>query len=69
MVPLIVLVTSVLIFWIAGKAGIAAFEDASFVLRAALAAMFLLTAFARWGKRRPDLIRMVPPLFRVPICW
>lgn len=23
--------------------------------------MFLLTASAHWGKRRPDLIRMVPP--------
>jgi uncharacterized membrane protein len=30
-------------------------------LRGALAAMFLLTASAHWGKRRPDLIRMVPP--------
>lgn len=29
-------------------------------LRVALAAMFLLTASAHWGKRREDLIRMVP---------
>lgn len=29
-------------------------------LRIALAAMFLLTASAHWGKRRADLIRMVP---------
>lgn len=29
-------------------------------LRTALAAMFLLTASAHWGKRRDDLIRMVP---------
>ncbi|HLH09725.1 MAG TPA: DoxX family protein [Terriglobales bacterium] len=29
-------------------------------LRIALAAMFLLGASAHWGKRRPDLIRMVP---------
>ena len=29
-------------------------------LRIALAVMFLLTASARWGKRRDDLIRMVP---------
>lgn len=29
-------------------------------LRIALAAMFLLTASAHWGKRRDDLIRMVP---------
>lgn len=30
-------------------------------LRIALAAMFLLTASAHWGRRRGDLIRMVPP--------
>ena len=35
-------------------------------LRIALAAMFLLTASAHWGKRRPDLIRMVPPAFPRP---
>ncbi len=29
-------------------------------LRVGLAAMFLLTASAHWGKRRDDLIRMVP---------
>ena len=29
-------------------------------LRIALAGMFLLTASAHWGKRRNDLIRMVP---------
>jgi uncharacterized membrane protein len=29
-------------------------------LRIALVAMFLLTAFAYWGKRRDDLLRMVP---------
>ncbi len=28
--------------------------------------MFLLTAFAHWGRRRPDLIRMVPPSFPRP---
>jgi uncharacterized membrane protein len=29
-------------------------------LRTALGAMFLLTASAHWGKRRTDLVRMVP---------
>jgi uncharacterized membrane protein len=29
-------------------------------LRAALGAMFLLTASAHWGKRRADMVRMVP---------
>ena len=32
-------------------------------LRMALAGMFLLTASAHWGKRRRDLIQMVPPVF------
>jgi uncharacterized membrane protein len=35
-------------------------------LRVALAGMFLLTASAHWGKRRPDLIRMVPDAFPRP---
>ena len=35
-------------------------------LRIALAAMFLLTASAHWGKRRADLIRMVPAVFSRP---
>jgi uncharacterized membrane protein len=35
-------------------------------LRVALCAMFLLTASAHWGKRRPDLIRMVPTTFPRP---
>ena len=33
-------------------------------LRGALAIMFVLTASAHWGKRRPDLVRMVPTRFR-----
>ena len=35
-------------------------------LRIGLAAMFLLTASAHWGKRRADLIRMVPAVFPRP---
>src|ERR1017187_4138192 len=66
MAPLIVLVASVLLFWLTGKAGVTAFQDLGFVLRAALAAMFVLTASAHWGKRRADLIRMVPPAFPRP---
>ncbi len=60
MAPLIVLLASILFFWLTGKAGVTAFQDFGFALRAALAAMFVLTASAHWGKRRPDLIRMVP---------
>jgi len=61
MAPLILLVILVVVFWLAGRAGIAVFQDPSFVLRAALGFMFLFTASAHWGRRRPDLIRMVPP--------
>jgi uncharacterized membrane protein len=35
-------------------------------LRIALAAMFLLTAWAHFGGLRPDLVRMVPPAFPRP---
>lgn len=66
MAPLIVLVISIVVFWLAGQAGVAAFHDFGFVLRAGLGIMFLLTSSAHWGKRRPDLIRMVPPVFPRP---
>jgi hypothetical protein len=68
MVPLIVLAISIATFWIAGRAGIVVFQDPGFVLRAALALMFALTASAHWGRRRSDLIRMVPLAFRDLIC-
>jgi uncharacterized membrane protein len=58
MQPLIVLITMFLVLIIP-----LGWWDA---LRFALAAMFLLTASAHWGKRRPDLIRMVPPIFPRP---
>ena len=35
-------------------------------LRCGLAGMFLLIASAHWGKRRPDLVRMVPKEFPRP---
>ena len=59
MVPLIVLVVSFLVFRLAGLE-VDCFADWQVALRAALGAMFLLTASAHWGRRRPDLIRMVP---------
>src|SRR5262249_34558818 len=58
MQPLIVLITMFLLLIIP-----LGWWDA---LRFALAAMFLLTASAHWGKRRPDLIRMVPSAFPRP---
>jgi uncharacterized membrane protein len=35
-------------------------------LRVGLTGMFLLAASAHWGRRRPDLVRMVPSGFRRP---
>jgi uncharacterized membrane protein len=64
--PLIILVASAAVFWLCGWAGVVVFQNPGFVLRAALAVMFFLTASAHWGKRRPDLIRMVPPAFPRP---
>jgi uncharacterized membrane protein len=64
--PLVVLVVSVLFFSLCGWAGVGVFQHPGFDLRAGLCLMFLLTASAHWGKRRPDLIRMVPPGFPRP---
>ena len=66
MIPLFVLVISFAVFFLAGKLGVTAFHDTGFALRCALACMFVLSASAHWGKRRPDLIRMVPPAFPNP---
>ena len=66
MLPFLVLVASTLILRVFGAAGIAALESWTICLRGGLAVMFLLTASAHWGKRRPDLIRMVPTAFPRP---
>ena len=60
MAPFIVLASSFALLRLAGLAGIAALDETSLPLRIAVALMFLLTASAHWGKRRPDLVRMVP---------
>lgn len=62
MIPLYVLIAAFVTFRLAGF-GIAYFAEWQNALRAALGVMFLLTASAHWGKRRPDLIRMVPSVF------
>jgi uncharacterized membrane protein len=62
MIPLIVLVISFAVFRVAGF-GVAYFSDWQYALRAALGVMFLFTASAHWGRRRPDLVRMVPRIF------
>jgi uncharacterized membrane protein len=60
MAPFIVLASSFVLLRLAGLAGIHALDETSLPLRIAVASMFLLTASAHWGKRRADLVRMVP---------
>lgn len=66
MAPLIVLIAGCAVFWFAGWLGVTIFQHANTVLRTALGLMFLLTASAHWGRRRPDLVQMVPPAFPRP---
>jgi uncharacterized membrane protein len=66
MAPLIVLMAASAAFWFAGRLGVTIFQHTNTVLRTALGLMFILTASAHWGKRRRDLIRMVPPIFPRP---
>lgn len=66
MLPFIVLVVSTLLFRVIGVAGISLFDSWTWCLRGGLALMFLLTASAHWGKRRGDLIAMVPRAFPRP---
>ncbi|MBH5317503.1 DoxX family protein [Paenibacillus sp. GSMTC-2017] len=63
MAPLIALVSSFLLFRFVGILGWSYFDDWHSSLQGAVAIMFLLTASAHWGKRRSDLIRMVPLSF------
>jgi uncharacterized membrane protein len=66
MAPLLVLVALFGILGALGYAGIPFAFGWWPALRLALAGMFLLTASAHWGKRRADLIRMIPPVFPRP---
>ncbi|GIP40515.1 hypothetical protein J31TS4_37950 [Paenibacillus sp. J31TS4] len=66
MLPFYVLIASFLLFLVMGLLGLPYFEDWQTCLQGAVAVMLLLTASAHWGKRRPDLIRMVPPVFPKP---
>jgi len=63
MAPLIALLASFLLFRVVGFFGWSYFDGWHTSLQGAVAVMLLLTASAHWGKRRPDLIRMVPPSF------
>jgi uncharacterized membrane protein len=66
MAPFIALSALFLVLGGLGLAGVHALEGWHTPLRLALAGMFLLTASAHWGKRRQDLVRMVPPRFARP---
>ncbi|WP_026560614.1 DoxX family protein [Bacillus sp. J37] len=66
MAPFILLIGSFLIFRLIGFFGLSYFDSWETSLRVAVALMFLFTASAHWGKRRPDLIKMVPPALPKP---
>lgn len=66
MLPFYTLVASFLLFKGLGQFGLSYFEGWQTSLQGAVAVMLLLTASAHWGTRRPDLIRMVPPIFSRP---
>jgi uncharacterized membrane protein len=66
MAPFIVLVTLFALLCILGHFQIPVAFGWWTSLRLSLAGMFLLTASAHWGKRRPDLIRMVKASFPRP---
>ena len=66
MIPLYVLIGSFVFFLLLGHAGIVYFHGWQHALRASLGGMFLLTASGHWGKRRADLIAMVPSVFPRP---
>lgn len=66
MVPFFALIVSFLLFWVFGLFGWRYFEGWHTPLQGAVVVMLLLAASAHWGKRRPDLIRMVPSAFPKP---
>ena len=66
MIPIVVLAVLFVVLSLAGRLGVPFMSGWWTSLRLALGGMFLLTASAHWGKRRSDLIRMVPPAFPKP---
>ena len=66
MAPLIVLVVSFVVLMTAGRLGVRPLQNWVTSLRWALSLMFLLTASAHFGSRRPDLVQMVPAVFPNP---
>ena len=66
MIPFAVLITLFALLSVAGHSQLLVSEGWWTSLRLALSGMFLLTASAHWGRRRPDLIQMVPTVFSRP---
>ena len=66
MLPFIVLVIATLLLRAIGAAGVPLLSNWTWCLRGGLALMFLLTAFAHWGKQRADFVAMVPRVFPHP---
>jgi uncharacterized membrane protein len=64
--PFVVLVISALLLRVIGVAGVGLFHSWIWCLRGGLAVMFVFTASAHWGRRRGDLIAMVPRVFPRP---
>jgi uncharacterized membrane protein len=68
-IPFNALIGSFALFLLLGRFGVAYFQGWQHALRASLGLMFLLTASAHWGKRRPDLIAMIPPSISLAGLW
>ena len=68
MVPLLALIAAFVLFQCLGFLW-PYFANWHFALRAAFGVMFLLTASAHFGRRRRDLIRMVPEGAGDPATW
>jgi uncharacterized membrane protein len=66
MLPLMVLIMATLLLRVMGAAGAGPFVSWIWCLRGGLAVMFLFAASAHWGKRRGDLVAMVPRVFPRP---
>src|SRR5262245_18785912 len=66
MIPFVVLVVVSGVAFALGALGVGALAGWVVPLRLGLAAMFLLTASAHFGKRCADLVRMVPPALPRP---
>nr|MBV9156482.1 DoxX family protein [Acidobacteriaceae bacterium]MBV9294993.1 DoxX family protein [Acidobacteriaceae bacterium]MBV9766181.1 DoxX family protein [Acidobacteriaceae bacterium] len=66
MLPFFVLVIATLVLRVIGLAGVTPLNNWTWCLRGGLAVMFAFTASAHWGKRRGDLIAMVPRVFPRP---